>query len=116
MISKKIMIEVEVTYDPECDMGYLYLLPKDRWEPLTDRDGAIPVNDEVTNQTHLVVDFRQERLVGIEFFGKKRFPLNIHEKLFSEGPEFRYTPVLPTNEEDDRIVEEFLSKHGKKNK
>ncbi len=82
MIRKKINLVVEVTYDPECDMGYVYLCPKDSWPPLTNSDGAIDLID-AEGKLALVCDLRDGRLVGIEFFGRNRIPVNIC-KLMSE--------------------------------
>lgn len=79
MIRKKFTLEVEATYDPEVDMGYLYLYPKEAWPPPTKGDFSIPVEIKRKDGTNLclVCDFRMNRLVGIEFFGRLRFPPDV---------------------------------------
>ena len=68
----KFQLEVEATYDPECNMGYVYLVPRDEWPSDPEKGGAIPVASG--NKTYLVADFRKEQLVGLEFFGWDKFP------------------------------------------
>lgn len=78
MIQKKLIIEVEVTYDETCDMGYLYLFPKEKIP--SGKGGAVLTEDK--GKMLIVTDWRQERLVGIEFFGKSKFPQAIYDALF----------------------------------
>jgi hypothetical protein len=73
----KMTLEVEVRYDDSCDMGYVYLVPREAIQPAKGR--AYPA--ERNGQVVLVADFRDEGLVGIEVFGKARFPKAIRDAL-----------------------------------